>query len=173
MGIEKKAESLGLSLLLAVTPVGAVASETTVNPLIAPETIEIKGEMPSQEVLDDLSQYKTLEAGYKGPEVATLKQRMYELGYFENNTVNESFTDKTAEYVKKFEKINGLPVDGIADPEMQALFFSDKARKADGELVVPEPYLSKEILPGSEEEKIIDARFKSFLEGRENSVMSS
>lgn len=81
---------------------------------------------------DDLSQYKTLTVGTSGSEVAALKQRMYELGYFKNNTVNESYTAATAEYVKKFEQINGLTVDGIADPEMLVLFFSDKARKSDG-----------------------------------------
>ena len=75
----------------------------------------------------DSSQYKTLSAGYTGPEVATLKQRMYELGYFTNNVVNETFTTHTAEYVKEFERVNGLPVDGIADSEMLELFYSDRA----------------------------------------------
>lgn len=103
------------------TPSGFEGSETAVSALDV-----------------DLSQNKTLTVGYTGLEVAALKQRMFELGYFKTNTINESYTATTADYVKTFEKMNGLPVDGVADTEMQALFFSDKARKANGSLVVPE-----------------------------------
>jgi hypothetical protein len=78
-------------------------------------------------LVEGTSQYRTLTVGSTGAGVAALKQRMFELGYFKTNTVNESFTTNTAEYVKEFERINGLEVDGIADPEMQALFYSDKA----------------------------------------------
>jgi peptidoglycan hydrolase-like protein with peptidoglycan-binding domain len=81
--------------------------------------------LPTQAV--DTSQYQTLTVGSTGADVAALKQRMYELGYFKNNVVNQTFTSKTAEYVKEFERINGFYVDGIADPEMQTLFYSDKA----------------------------------------------
>jgi hypothetical protein len=76
---------------------------------------------------DESSQFRTLTVGSTGPDVAKLKQHMYELGYFRTNTVNETFTTTTAEYVREFETVNGLPADGIADPEMQALFFSDDA----------------------------------------------
>lgn len=153
---------------------GSMAAET--ESTVAPDKeIKIEGEMPSQKKAfggemagggGESPQYITLEPGDKGPEVERLKQGFYYYGYFQReSSVNDTFTTSTSEYVKKFEEINGLPVDGIADSEMQALLFSDKARKANGELIVSEPYLSKEILLGSEEEKIIDARFKSFLEG--------
>lgn len=167
----KRAVSWGAAALTAVSLVpGSMGAETENSDNPRPnKKIEMKGETPSQKLLENVMgggggepiQYMTLEPGYKGPEVAALKQRMFELGYFKSNTVNESFTDKTAEYVKKFEEINGLPVDGIADPEMQSLFFLDKARKADGLLVVPEKIsLSPEEL---EEEKEVDQRFAEFL----------
>lgn len=118
--------------------------------------IVIEGEMPSQKKGfggemagggGDPIQYITLEPGSKGQKVKDLKQRMFDLGYFKNeSSVNEIFTDKTAEYVKKFEEINGLPVDGIADPEMQALFFSDSAKRVDRTQVV-----ATEVTPKSEE----------------------
>ena len=91
----------------------------------------------------DASLYKTLTAGFNGPEVARLKHRMFELRYYKNNTVNESYTRTTAEYVKRFEAMNGLPADGVADPEMQALFFSDRARKADGTFLVPADHVTQ------------------------------
>ena len=74
------------------------------------------------------SSYVTLNVGYRGPEVEALKQRMYELGYFKTNTVNDQYTENTAGYVREFEAANGLKVDGIADPEMQELFFSSAAK---------------------------------------------
>lgn len=167
----KKARNTSIyaaAIFSGLVPGAAAASNTAI--------VE-QGEMPSQNALEgvmagvlteevDLSQYKTLEVGYKGEEVIKLKQRMVELGYFKNeSSVNNTFTASTPDYIKKFQEVNGLEPDGVADPEMQALFFSDKARKANGELIVSEPYLSKEILLGSEEEKIIDARFKNFLNG--------
>ena len=63
----------------------------------------------------------------KDPDVARLKERMYELGYFNNRTDNNNYTETTAEYVKEFQRANGLAADGIATPEMQALFFSKYA----------------------------------------------
>ena len=116
--------------------------------MAADTAIVEQGEMPSQSVLgdelaglieeSDLSQYKTIEVGYKGEEVAKLKQRMVDLGYFKNSSsVNDTFTSSTAEYIKKFQEVNGLEVDGIADTEMQVLFFSDLAKRVDGTLVVP------------------------------------
>lgn len=88
---------------------------------------------------EDLTKHKTLEVGMNDPDVAKLKERMYELGYFNNKTVNSTFTATTAEYVKEFQRVNGLKEDGIASPEMQALFFSDYA--------IPKPIPTKSPTP--------------------------
>ena len=75
------------------------------------------------------TQYKTLKVGDSGPEVTQLKQRFYELGYFRGNIFNDQYMENTAETVRRFEKRNGLPVDGIADVEMQTLMFSRDAKR--------------------------------------------
>jgi hypothetical protein len=81
------------------------------------------------DINSDSSEYKTLSAGYKGEEVVAFKERMVELGYFKNiSSVNDTFTASTAEYFKEFQKINGLPVTGVADSETLKLFYSDKAK---------------------------------------------
>jgi hypothetical protein len=98
---------------------GAISNENGVNPEGDDTQQNADGDTPSL--------YRTLTIGSTGPDVAKLKQRMYELGYFRTNTVNELFTATTAEYVKEFEIASGLLADGIADPEMLALFYSDKA----------------------------------------------
>lgn len=76
---------------------------------------------------EELSQYQTITVGDRGANVLKLKDRMYELGYFNNKTNYDEFTDKTAEYVKCFQERNGLETTGIATPEMQALFYSQYA----------------------------------------------
>lgn len=175
---KERAGAGALAALLAVT--GPTAAE-----LVTPDPIIERGEMLSQAVVGtdveiDLSEYKTLKPGDEGPEVAVLKQRMYDLGYFKNrSSVNETFTASTADYVKKFEEKNGLPVDGIADPKMQALFFSDEAIRADGTMVLPEKTSIFEDIKSevpvevvnrtevisveTEEEKEVNQRFSDFL----------
>ena len=88
---------------------------------------------------EEVAKYKTLKAGMNDPAITRLKERMYELGYFTNRTVNDRFTETTAEYVKEFQRINGLKVDGIASPEMQALFFSENAIPKSGGVSAAKP----------------------------------
>ncbi len=76
---------------------------------------------------EELAKYVTLKAPMSHPSVSALKQRLFELGFFRNNVVNDRYTEDTARFVKEFQQLNGLTPDGIASPEMQALFYSDKA----------------------------------------------
>lgn len=73
--------------------------------------------------------YKTLKVGDSGPEVTLLKQRFYELGYYRGSSFNDQYMENTADTVRRFEKRNGLPVDGVADNEMQMLLFSSDAKR--------------------------------------------
>lgn len=97
----------------------------------------------------EIAKYKTLKPGMNDPDVARLKERMYELGYFNNRTVNNNFTETTAEYVKEFQRVNGLEVTGIATPEMQALFFSEyaipKPKPTSKPTATPKPQAPKNI----------------------------
>ena len=73
--------------------------------------------------------YRSLTIGDKGPDVLKMKERFYKLGYFRGNSFNDVFQANTAETVKRFEKRNGLPVDGVADVEMLTLLFSKDAKR--------------------------------------------
>ncbi|MHC1787569.1 MAG: trypsin-like peptidase domain-containing protein [Christensenellales bacterium] len=77
---------------------------------------------------DETTKYKTFTVGANDPDVAKLKKRMYELGYSTSKTGNNSFTEKTAEYVREFQRINGMVVDGVASSLLQALLFSNHAK---------------------------------------------
>lgn len=76
---------------------------------------------------EELAKYVTLKAPMSHPTVSLLKQRLFELGYYRNNVVNDRYTEDTARFFKQFQKASGLKEDGIATPEQQALFHSDFA----------------------------------------------
>ncbi len=70
--------------------------------------------------------YATLQLGDAGEDVLRLKQRMFELGYFNSGKITNVFNETTRERLMDLQRKNGwIPADGIATPELQALIFSD------------------------------------------------
>ena len=92
-----------------------------IDAVLVPETFQLNAAAEPE--------YKSLNVGDHGPEVIQLKQRFYELGYFRTSSFNNRFMENTADTVRRFEEINGLTVDGIADSEMQKLLFSQDAKR--------------------------------------------
>lgn len=84
------------------------------------------------EFLIDLKElpYPLLQNGDKNADVKTLKKRMYELGYLKHAQVTEKYDDDTEKAIRKFEILNGLPITGIASPELQAFMFWGKVTKS-------------------------------------------
>ena len=76
--------------------------------------------------------YRLLRSGSYGDDVLAVKNRLYALGYFTNNTFNNRYTDDTVKRVKAFEAACGLPQTGVMSAALQALLFSDDAMRADG-----------------------------------------
>ena len=76
--------------------------------------------------------YRSLKSGSYGDDVLAVKQRLYDLGYFTNNTFNNRYTDDTVKRVKAFEEACGLPETGVMSPTLQALLFSDDAMNKSG-----------------------------------------
>jgi peptidoglycan hydrolase-like protein with peptidoglycan-binding domain len=56
------------------------------------------------------------EPGESGPEVVTLQKRLTELGYFVGTGVSGRFDNDTTQAVYAFQKVEGLPASGKADP---------------------------------------------------------
>ena len=92
---------------------------------------------------------------------------MNELGYKMTNTADESYTAQTNAYVRKFEEVNGLPMDGVADSKCKPCCFRVPARRADGSpaVKVDLPLEDKEPLTDAEVEKQVKQRFTDFLTG--------
>ena len=74
-----------------------------------------------------LAEYRPLSVGDSGADVTTLKERLYELGYFTRASYGETYTKNTAEKIRKFASKYGLDSD-TATPELQALLFAEDAR---------------------------------------------
>lgn len=81
-----------------------------------------------KEAETDLSAYRTLKLGDSGEDVHNMKIRMYALGYFSTNSLNDQYTEATESRVKKLQKQNGMEESGIATPELQAFIYSDQCR---------------------------------------------
>lgn len=67
--------------------------------------------------------YQTLKPGSKGQSVLDARMKLYKLGYFKNKPTQKEYTNNMKDYVKKFEKDNGLKQDGILSPEDQEILF--------------------------------------------------
>ncbi len=87
---------------------------------------------------EDVLSYRALQAGMKGESVTALKERLLALGYYKANArVSETYNAVCAQRVKLFQKVNGLEETGIATPSVQALMFSENARRNDQPLPAP------------------------------------
>ena len=81
---------------------------------------------PFEYTPEELAEYRTLRTGDSSEAVRRLKLRLYDLGYFKKENNNTRYTDSTADVIELFQKDNGLPVTGEADPQTQATLFDDR-----------------------------------------------
>jgi len=65
--------------------------------------------------------------GTKSAKVKTIKKRLQELRYLEKQKFNNEYNEKTAEAVRVFQRLNGLPETGEVDAETEKVLFSDQA----------------------------------------------
>ncbi len=75
--------------------------------------------------------YQVLQSGSTGDQVTALQQALKELGFF-TSVVDGTFGTSTTEAVIAFQKLNSLPMNGIADANLQALLYSGKPKNAAG-----------------------------------------
>lgn len=74
------------------------------------------------------NEYDELRRGDKGKEVLSMKERLYELGYYNTNKLNNSYSDSTVEAVKRFQEANNLEQTGIASPLTLSVLYSQNAK---------------------------------------------
>lgn len=84
-----------------------------------------------------LAETTAMTVGDKGQEVLAVKQRLRELRYITDNKLTKTYSKRTAESVRFFQRTNGLPETGEVDEATYALLFSDAAVKRPYDTLVP------------------------------------
>lgn len=69
-----------------------------------------------------------LNEGVEHPFVATLQERLMELGFMENDEPTSFYGPVTASAVKIYQRQNNLVQDGVVGPETLAILLSDEAK---------------------------------------------
>ena len=98
---------------------------TVVEPTAAPTAVPT-----SAPILED-STYKVLQNGSTGNQVLALQQALAELGYL-TSTPDGTYSTTTTQAIIALQKMNGLPMNGIADANLQALIFHGQPKNSSG-----------------------------------------
>lgn len=69
--------------------------------------------------------YKTVQWKDRGNDVLKLQRRLIELGYLDEGEDDGAYGSKTTSAVRRFQKANGLGVDGIAGQSTQTRLYED------------------------------------------------
>ena len=97
------------------------------NPARLREVVDI-AQLEATPTPEPAVNYNTLSKGDKSDEVLQMQNRLYELGYL-NDDRDGAFGTKTQTAVKMFQQVAGLPITGIADSDtLNALYAADAPR---------------------------------------------
>lgn len=82
---------------------------------------------------------ENLTIGSKGDRVLEVKRRLQKLGYMKDGTITKKYNEKTADAVREFQRMNGLPETGEVDAVTEAALFSDEAVRKPKPTLAPLP----------------------------------
>ena len=88
-------------------------------------------------------EYKSLSKKDEGEEVLKLQERLWELGYLDDDR-DGKFGTNTQTAVKLFQQTAGLEVTGVADNDTQVLLYSDDAPMTESARITPAPQTTPE-----------------------------
>ena len=122
-GFEQINSAAGLSAVVAGERI--IADLSTPEPTLAPQA-------------SLAPEYKSLSKKDEGEEVLKLQERLWELGYLDDDR-DGKFGTNTQTAVKLFQQTAGLEVTGVADNDTQVLLYSDDAPMTDSARITPAP----------------------------------
>ncbi len=105
---------------------------------------------------EETAAFEPLKQGDQSEAVLKLKERLFDLGYFTTNDLNDKFNSETTKKLKRFQKDNGLEQTGVLDEATAALLYSEdvKGLYYDVERIVPIPEID---WPARDAEGYLDA----------------
>ena len=110
----------------AIAELTSATTTAELTSIIGGETIEVSQPSAEIEATPTPVPYTTLSRGDQSNEVIALQQRLYELGYL-NDNIDGNFGSNTQTAVKLFQTAVGLEPTGIADAAMQNALYADDA----------------------------------------------
>ena len=119
----------------SITQLEAVTEAAELTAIINGQKITVQAETPAP--TSTPVAYTPLQKGDKNDAVLQLQERLYRLGYL-NDDRDGAYGGKTQTAVKQFQERAGIEATGIADSATQTLLFSDNAPYAAG-VVSPTP----------------------------------
>ena len=125
----------------SITQLESVKEAAELTAVINGQKITVQAETPAPTATPVV--YTPLQKGDKSDAVLKLQERLYRLGYL-NDDRDGAFGGKTQTAVKAFQERAGINATGIADSATQTLLFSDEAPYAEG---VPSPTPSVQSTP--------------------------
>lgn len=72
--------------------------------------------------------------GDKNEDIKKIKDRMFELGYYNTESSHNQFNATMTDRVKQLQKANGLAQTGVIDEDLYNLIFSDECRDKNGRI---------------------------------------
>lgn len=105
-------------------------SAAELTAVINGQTITVQQETPAPTAEPSVN-YNTLSKGDESNEVLKLQNRLYDLGYL-NDDRDGVYGSKTQTAVKLFQETAGITANGIADDQTQQLIYADDAPYAPG-----------------------------------------
>ena len=112
----------------SIAQLESVTEAAQLTAIINGETITVQTKTP-EPTAEPEPVYASLQKGDKSDAVLNLQNRLYELGYL-NDDRDGNFGSKTQTAVKLFQEAAGLNASGIADNDTQRLLYSDNAPAA-------------------------------------------
>ena len=125
----------------ALTSFESINSAAGLSAVVSGERIIADLSTPTPTIAPQASlapEYKTLAKKDEGEDVQKLQERLWELGYLEDDR-DGKFGNNTQTAVKLFQQNAGLEVTGVADNETQVLLYSDEAPMTDKAKITPVP----------------------------------
>lgn len=110
---------------------------------------QVNSALTSSALEEDDTVYPHLQEGDQGEEVLAMQTRLDELGYLDTD-YDGHYGEYTASCVRDFQKANGLPETGEADPDTQKLLFSNRAKRQDEAGAAADPSAEPSIEPSAE-----------------------
>jgi len=109
----------------SITMLESAKSATELTAIVNGEVVDVLEPTP-EPTPEPKVNYDTLSKGDKSDAVFELQNRLYELGFL-NDDRDGAFGSKTQTAVKMFQQVVGLPTTGIADSATQEALFAEDA----------------------------------------------